>query len=621
MRKSLAPFLILFLTLTISYAQKNNGNNSNKETGRTNLILPHGNMGLNTLTPTERLEVIGNVRVSQSIFAHDLDVIGLSTTNITIRQDASIGRNLFINGNVGIGISNPTERLHINGNLRVNNTIFTDLLEFNVLTGNNGTFNENLSVLQNFTVNGLTGLGIANPSERLEVAGNVRATQALLSATLQSGSGSFSNNLDISNQLTVGGNVGLGVVNPSERLDINGNVRVSNAIYSDVLDFNALLGNTGTFRENLSVQQNLSVSGLVGIGVANPIEKLDVDGNIKSTRALISSTLQTGVGNFSGKVNVADQFTVDGNVGLGVSSPTERLDISGNLKVSNTVYAQDIQSTSFSTDNINVENQLSVGGNTTIAGNLGLGTINPSEKLDVVGNVKVSGSINGDNSTFNNSVVNSELTVNGTSDFTGEITANNIKVLGVLDLKNGLSLGGSLGIGIAAPSEGLHVAGNGVFDGNLTATKLIVQELEVANLDLGSQNGGSINFDDDMIVGGSVGIGTDRIEGYSLSVNGKIRAADDIKVYPSSQWADYVFESDYKLQTLDEVQNFIDENGHLPNMPSSKEVEEEGIDLGSMDAKLLEKIEELTLYMLELKKENEELKKDIQSIKATQSNK
>jgi hypothetical protein len=75
----------------------------------------------------------------------------------------------------------------------------------------------------------------------------------------------------------------------------------------------------------------------------------------------------------------------------------------------------------------------------------------------------------------------------------------------------------------------------------------------------------------------------------------------------SADWADYVFKKGYELMPLDKVESFIAENGHLPNVPSAEEVFDTGIDVATMDAKLLEKIEELTLYMIDLKKTNEQL--------------
>ena len=78
-------------------------------------------------------------------------------------------------------------------------------------------------------------------------------------------------------------------------------------------------------------------------------------------------------------------------------------------------------------------------------------------------------------------------------------------------------------------------------------------------------------------------------------------------------WPDYVFRPEYDLMPLEEVEEYIEENGHLPNVPSEEEVLENGQSLGKMNEILLEKIEELTLYMIEQQKQIEELKKQIQN--------
>lgn len=83
----------------------------------------------------------------------------------------------------------------------------------------------------------------------------------------------------------------------------------------------------------------------------------------------------------------------------------------------------------------------------------------------------------------------------------------------------------------------------------------------------------------------------------------------------TADWADYVFQKDYQLMPLKQVENYIDLNGHLPGVPSAEEVKENGIDVAKMDAKLLEKIEELTIYVIELKKENEAIKAELEQLK------
>ena len=70
-------------------------------------------------------------------------------------------------------------------------------------------------------------------------------------------------------------------------------------------------------------------------------------------------------------------------------------------------------------------------------------------------------------------------------------------------------------------------------------------------------------------------------------------------------WSDYVFAEDYELKPLSEVEAFIDANNHLPDVPSETEIFENGVNLGQMDETLLRKIEELTLYVIELKKESD----------------
>lgn len=98
---------------------------------------------------------------------------------------------------------------------------------------------------------------------------------------------------------------------------------------------------------------------------------------------------------------------------------------------------------------------------------------------------------------------------------------------------------------------------------------------------------------------GNIGIGTNDPGVWKLAVNGKIRAKE-IKV--ETNWSDFVFEEDYNLPTLEEVENHIIEKGHLQDIPSAKEVDENGILLGEMDAKLLQKIEELMLYTIDQQK-------------------
>ena len=108
-------------------------------------------------------------------------------------------------------------------------------------------------------------------------------------------------------------------------------------------------------------------------------------------------------------------------------------------------------------------------------------------------------------------------------------------------------------------------------------------------------------------VGGNVGIGEINPKN-KLDVKGTIHS-QEVKV-DMLGWSDFVFKKEYNLPTLTEVEKHIREKGHLENIPSEKEVLENGINLGEMNAKLLQKIEELTLYMIDIKKENDQMKAD-----------
>ena len=111
---------------------------------------------------------------------------------------------------------------------------------------------------------------------------------------------------------------------------------------------------------------------------------------------------------------------------------------------------------------------------------------------------------------------------------------------------------------------------------------------------------------------GNVGIGTSS-PSNALDVKGTIRAEE---VIVQTGWSDFVFEDDYQLRSLDEVAEFIEEKGHLPEIPSAREVAAHGLTLGQMNAKLLQKVEELTLYLLDLQKQNRELVERVKKLES-----
>ena len=122
---------------------------------------------------------------------------------------------------------------------------------------------------------------------------------------------------------------------------------------------------------------------------------------------------------------------------------------------------------------------------------------------------------------------------------------------------------------------------------------------------------GTIRADSLLITNGNVGIGTDNPQN-KLDVNGTIRAKE---ILVESNWADFVFKRNYKLPTLREVEEHIKEKGTLPNVPSEEEVKANGISVGKTNALLLQKIEELTLYVIQQQKAMEQQQKEIEELK------
>ncbi len=179
-------------------------------------------------------------------------------------------------------------------------------------------------------------------------------------------------------------------------------------------------------------------------------------------------------------------------------------------------------------------------------------------------------------------------------------------------------LGITLNANSTQPFPGLAVNGRYVMVHLVSGQSgfLSLAEVEVYGSTGGTGSGGSspwnvssngIDFGAANTAAGNVGIGTSAQANYRLAVDGTVHARE--VVVDNDSWPDYVFRPDHTLPTLEEVQAHIDTKGHLINVPSEAEVRASGVRLGEMNKILLEKIEELTLYMLqqnELQKKLEE---------------
>ncbi len=183
---------------------------------------------------------------------------------------------------------------------------------------------------------------------------------------------------------------------------------------------------------------------------------------------------------------------------------------------------------------------------------------------------------------------------------------------------------GNLGVGTSNPNQKLQVnGGDGIAlafgDGN-TFEGIGSRRSEGGNrwgLDFYTSGTQRMSITND----GKVGIGINDPAkmpgGYQLYVaQGILTERVRVALVNTSEWADYVFADDYKLRSLTEVEAYVKEHKHLPGVPSAEEVQKTGIDMAAMDAKLLEKIEELTLYMINIQKENEALRREIEAIKS-----
>lgn len=480
--------------------------------------------------------------------------------------------------------------------------------------------------------NGNVGIGINAPAHKLDISGSsMRLNNSSGSAYLHitgSGATDYAGSYIYLNAGTtkLGNTFNQTRIDMNRALDSTGNYqlsRMNNATYTGIFyrydDPSGHSFYTVPNRSSTTTNEVFRVrpDGSVGIGISAPLSKLHVKHN--STSMITIEGDGTGYGNAftlykannSTNSRAMGMFMFDqgGQNEWFVGRPFSGSDAFViNRKGSLSTHSDDVSSLTNGGNPNGVTRMFTI--NDT--GNVGIGTNTPGYKLHVEGKTRVQDAIYVKNGTLIGYI-------GAKSDWTGSSTLNNDLVIGsyqpnITFATNNdvaermrISQDGNVGIGTTQPSQKLHVSGYGQFDSGIIGNS-------AGLLLLGSPTSTLTNsvF---LTTSGALGIGVQNgtfPTGYKLAVDGNI-IAEKVKVKNSNAWPDFVFKKEYKLPTLFEIEKYVNENSHLPEIPSATEVEKDGQDLGEMNRLLLKKVEELTLYAIgqekKIKEQEEKLNK------------
>jgi hypothetical protein len=376
---------------------------------------------------------------------------------------------------------------------------------------------------------------------------------------------------------------------------------------------------------------------------------------------LSSATLWTKTGD--------NQYSaVDGNVGIGTNSPDSKLDVNGALRISGGAQRLNFVTEEAGPDGNFIAFRKSPGIQFIRADNTVLGRMEYVDTLDYANFLRFhTGSTQSNDLIINTSHEvgigtndpQAKLQVSGgagdqvrihaasdpilqfTEGFLGnqtkkgyvQVSGDNLRLgtnsgntAGKFIVRNNgsdhffIDAAGRVGINQSNPTSQLHVSGRTYINNGsgealgLDGTNPFIQFYQSGSAksfiqQTGSTlfmgvNGGNLQLDAAQI---AIGANLNKAAGYKLAVTGKV-ICEEVKVMLSGNWPDYVFDKKYKRPSLSDLEKFIEQNKHLPNIPAASEIESNGVEVGDMQRKMMEKIEELTLYVIELKKELDTLK-------------
>jgi len=560
-----------------------------------------GSVGIGVSSPTQKLEVAGNIKTSSNGYLITDKVQASGTTGLSLYGTTGAGIIVLNSGNVGIGVSTPTQKLVVAGNILQNGAYYIGTEKVKAINSNGlKLFNSNS---QGITINSIGSVGIntTTPSTALDVNGKTKTNQLQIYNEVPIGSTTVSEGYILSSTDDIGNTAWV----PQESINDGDWIKDGDNVYH-------LPGNVGIGTE--------TPSRLLSLYKNNPAENLGISfQNGNSTKYWIGHNIANDyffIGGTGGATPEMGAINImNGNVGIGTNAPSKALDVNGDINLTGNFYKYgqllDFYLWEENTDKI-YYNQ----------GNVGIGISNPLAKLHI------SSDITNANAEFfkveNSGQEGSGKTIigkkyNGGPEFIQQAGTTNFSNQGSTLSFFQKSSNGDVGLGIStytaidgtvrwvdmyAETSNFYVR---------TEEDLILQS-RTGNLLLETNDGSQyvhINSN------GQVGIGTQTHIDNSftkLTVAGRIHAKE-VKVTANAGGADFVFNNNYILPNIKEIDKFIHTNKHLPDIPSAEEMQQNGIDLGEMQIKLLQKIEELTLYVIELKKENEEMKVAINKLK------